>query len=183
MKQFVVGVVLCMALAASGFAQQAGTSSQPTRAEVEELFQVTHMNRTTAKIMNAMVPQMKVMMHQMYLKMKAQCKLPPNFEAAMEQGLQENLTDMPIEQMTQAATAVYQKDLTHTEIEAMIAFYSKPLGQEVLRKMPAVTADTMKAVMPIMVQYETTMVNNMKDAMAKAAQKASPVNCPVTPGT
>jgi len=43
---------------------------------------------------------------------------------------------------------VYQKHFTNGDINNLIAFYSTPTGQKFLHEMPAVTAETMRAIYP-----------------------------------
>lgn len=183
MKRFVIGVMLCLATVASGFAQQSGVSTQPTRAEVEQLFKVLNTDAVETRMISAMASQMRAMMHQMYLKNKTRCNLPPNFEAMMEQKMQKMVTGMPLDQIRQAMVPAYQKDFTRADVEAMIAFYSGSVGQEVLRKTPVAIADSMRAAMPIAIQYEMTMQKDMKEAESKAIEQAAQKACPVASGT
>ena len=43
---------------------------------------------------------------------------------------------------------VYQRHFTKSDIDALTAFYSSQPGQKFLHEMPAVTAETMRAVYP-----------------------------------
>ena len=100
------------------------------------------------QIMQAMSKPMHDMIHQQFLK--DQAKLPPDFETRMSGIMDDMLNNMPLDEMMQSMVPVYQKHFTHGDIDALIAFYSAPIGQKVLREMPAITAEAMQSMMPIM---------------------------------
>jgi hypothetical protein len=63
------------------------------------------------------------------------------------------MKDMPFDEMTQAMVPTYQKHFTKGDMEALVIFYNSPAGQKLLREMPAITAESMTAIMPIMRQH------------------------------
>src|SRR5208283_515348 len=54
----------------------------------------------------------------------------------------------PLDEMLNDMVPVSQRHFTKSDIDALTAFYSSPAGQKFLHEMPAVTAETMKAVYP-----------------------------------
>jgi hypothetical protein len=52
-------------------------------------------------------------------------------------------------------------------MDALIAFYSAPTGQKVLRELPAVTAEGMEAMMPIMRKSVDRMTERAEKEVAQ----------------
>jgi len=103
------------------------------------------------KMMDAMAKPMHQLVHDRYLKEKD--KLPADFEARMNKMMDDMMKDMPFDEMMQAMVPTYQKHFTKGDMDALVTFYSSPTGQKLLREMPAITAEAMTAMMPIMRQH------------------------------
>jgi uncharacterized protein len=76
---------------------------------------------------------------------------------------------------------VYQKHFTKGDIDALITFYSSPTGQKVLQEMPAVMADAMGVMMPMVRKHMEKVTQHMQqemDAMLKESQKDPGQNPP-----
>lgn len=100
------------------------------------------------KTLAAMIKPLHQMAHEQCQKDRD--KLPADCEARLNKVLDDIVNQMPMDEMLQAMVPIYAKYFTKADIEAMIAFYSAPTGQKVLREMPAILADSMQAAMPIM---------------------------------
>jgi uncharacterized protein len=101
--------------------------------------------------------QMKQMMQQVFAQMRTlnrdelKKRHPDVSEedlARMDRQSEDLLKNFPLDEMLSDMVPVYQRHFTKSEIDALIAFYSSPPGQKFLHEMPAVTAETMKAVYP-----------------------------------
>lgn len=182
MKRFLMCVILCLSFAASGFAQQPAANAPATRQEVEKLFQVMHVREMVRKQMQAILVPMHQMIHREFLRNKAKCKLPADFEAIMEKRMDKMLTGMPWDKMIQAMIPVYQKNLSGRDIEAGIAFYGSPAGQEFLQKLPAIMADSMQVMMPIINRREAAWQQGMKKDIAQMIKQSGQKSCPATTG-
>jgi hypothetical protein len=123
--------------------------------------------------MEAMLKPMDQMFHDQFRKDGK--KVPADFEPRFTKMMNDMLTNMPWEEMTQATVPVYQKHFTNGDINNLIAFYSSPTGQKFLHEMPEVTGEGMQAMMPIMLKYmsdaKARMQQQMKD-MEQSAPKA-----------
>jgi hypothetical protein len=115
------------------------------------------------KTVEAMLQPMHQMFHDQFEKDKD--KLPADFEERMTKQMDDMIKNMPMDEMIQAMIPAYQKHFTKGDINAMLAFYSSPTGQKLLREMPAITAESMSAMMPIMNRY-------MEDVQKKLQQEA-----------
>ena len=125
---------------------------------------------------------MHQMIHQEFLRNKGKCKLPAYFEAIMEKRMDKMFTGMPWDQMIQAMIPAYQKNLSGREIEAGIAFYGSPAGQEFLQKLPAIMTDSMQAMMPIMKRQEAAWDQGIKKDIAQMIKQSGQKSCPATTG-
>jgi len=173
MKNILITVVMCLALCATGLAQQNPADLPATQADVDRYLQAMHSREMMAQMVEAMSKPMHKMMHEQYLKDKD--KLPPDFEARMNKMMDDMLKDMPWDEMLQAMAPAYQKHFTKGDMDALVAFYSSPTGQKVLREMPALMADSMETIMPIMRQHIDKVTVRMQQevvAMMKESQKA-----------
>ena len=68
--------------------------------------------------------------------------------ASMDRQSEELLKNFPLDEMLSDMIPVYQRHFTKTEIDAFTSFFSSPVGQKYLHEIPAVTAETMRAVYP-----------------------------------
>jgi hypothetical protein len=107
------------------------------------------------KMMEAMLKPMHQMMHDQYMKDKD--KLPADFETRMNRIIDDMLREMPWEEIIQAEMPAFQKHLTKGDIDSIVAFYSSPSGQKLLREMPEIMAESMQSMMPIIQRYVERM--------------------------
>src|SRR5208283_4322297 len=124
------------------------------------------------KIIDAMLQPMHQMFHEQYLKDKD--KLPADFEERMTKQMDDLIKNMPMDEMVQSMIPAYQKHFTKGDINALLAFYSSPTGQKMLRDMPAITAESMSAMMPVMNRYMEDVQKKLQqeaDEMAKGSEK------------
>jgi hypothetical protein len=114
-------------------------------------------------------------MHQMAQEQcaKDKDKLPADCEARMNKFMDDAMKQVPFDEIMQATEPAYQKHFTKGDMDALIAFYSAPVGQKVLQQMPAIMAEAMESMMPIMRRSIDRMTQNVQQQLAQM-QKASP---------
>jgi hypothetical protein len=78
---------------------------------------------------------------------------------------------MPIDEMVDAMVPIYQRHLSHEDIEAILAFYSSPVGQKLLREQPAMMQEGMKVGGEIGRRRLEAMMQQMDDFITKLAQE------------
>ena len=169
MKRFLFGLILCTVFAATVMAQDA-SSAPATKEDVEKYLIAINSHDMMNQIMNAMEKPMHQMVHEQYLK--NQDKLPADFEARTNKMMDDMFKDMPVDEMMQAMVPVYQKHLTKGDIDALVAFYSSPTGQKMLREMPAVMGEAMEAMMPVMQKYMATVKDRIDQETANAMKES-----------
>jgi uncharacterized protein len=121
-------------------------------------------------MMAAMAKPMHQMVHDEYVKDKD--KLPANFEERTNKTMDDLFQDMPFDEMMQAMVPVYQKHLTKGDIDALVAFYSSPTGQKMLKEMPAIMGEAMENMMPIMQKYMATVKERIDHETAAALKES-----------
>ena len=175
MKKSLVTLFLCLALCATGLAQN--PADQPaTKADVDRYLEAMHSREMMDQMIVAMSKPIKQMMHEQYEKNKD--KLPADFEARTGKELEDMLKDMPWDDMLQAMVPAYQKHFTRGDMDALTAFYSSPTGQKVIREMPGLMADSMEVMMPIMNKYVEKVAHRMQDEVLATLKESEKPRAP-----
>ena len=79
--------------------------------------------------------------------------------------------DFPIDEIIGAMVPIYQKHLTKSDLEAVIAFYSSPVGQKLLKEQPAMMAEGMQAGQDIMMRKLPDIQERLKTKVAQLAEE------------
>jgi len=157
----------------TGWAQQPA-DTPASKEDVEKYFRVTRSRELLDKTMEAMAKPMHQLVHQQCEKDKE--KLPPDCEAQLNKMIDDMWKHMPWDEMMQAMVPAYQKHFTKGDLDTLIAFYSSPTGQKVLRELPAITGEAMESMMPILRKQMGEMAQRVQEQTAewaKASQKES----------
>ncbi len=170
MKRLLIAVSLCLAICLPVFAQQSD-DAPATKEDIQRYMDVMHSHDMMQQMMDAMAKPMHQMVHQQFLKDKD--KLPPDFEERLTRMMDDMLRDMPFDDMMQAMAPVYQKHLTRHDVNELVAFYSSPTGQKLLKEMPSIMADAMQAAMPILQNYMEKMQNRVQQETAEMLKQSS----------
>jgi hypothetical protein len=150
MKRLLMVVSLGLIFCLPSFAQQ-DDDTPATKEDIQRYLDVMHSHEMMQQMADVMGKQVNEMVHQQFLKDKD--KLPPDFEDQMHKMTDDLFRDIPWDEMMQAMIPSYQKHLTRGDVKNLVAFYSTPTGQKLIRDMPAMMADAMQSMMPIMQDY------------------------------
>jgi hypothetical protein len=171
MKVFVIAI-LCVTFAAPAWAQ-AADNAPATKDDVELYLRTMHTHDMIQRTMEAMLKPM----HQMFKDQLANGDgaVPVDAERQFNKTMDELMKGMPFDEMMQAMIPVYQKHFTKGDLAALNAFYSSPTGQKVLEELPAITGESMQAMMPIMNKYLDNSKHRMQEEIQGMKKKtASP---------
>jgi len=171
MKRFLLAATLLLAFGVCASAQQAG-DSPASKEDVERYFQVSHSREMLGKVVDAMSKPLHQMVHDQCEKDKD--KLPPDCEVQLNKIMDGMWKQMPWDEMLEAMVPAYQKHFTKGDIDALVGFYGSPTGQKVLREMPAMMAEAMESMMPIMrkqIDEMTQRIQQQAEGWAKGSQK------------
>lgn len=165
MKYLFLGVLLCLTTSVV-LAQQSDANAPATREDIENYLAVMHSHEMMQQMADAMSKPMHKMVHDLYIKDKD--KLPADFEEKELKIIDDMYRNMPFDDMMQSMVPVYQKHFTKGDVNALIAFYSSPTGQKMVREMPAIMSEAMEQAMPIMEKYLQNMQQQVQEAFAQA---------------
>ncbi|HKF23146.1 MAG TPA: DUF2059 domain-containing protein [Candidatus Angelobacter sp.] len=172
MKHFLMCAMVCFVLGATGQAMQNPADPPATREDVVKYLDAIHSHEMMQQMVAAMAGPMHKMVHDEYLK--NQDRLPADFETRMNKMMDDMLQGMPWDEILQATVPAYQKHFTKGDLEALTTFYSSPTGQKILRELPAVTAESMETMMPIVRKHIEGVTQRMQEEMAEMEKKSTP---------
>jgi uncharacterized protein len=158
-------LLVCL-VASSICAAQVTVSVAPDAAskeDVRKLFDVMASREQVTQMMQQLFAQMRTLSRQQVKQRHPD--ISDDDLARMDRQSEEFLKDFPLNDMLNDMVPVYQRHFTKSDIDALTAFYSSSAGQKFLHEMPAVTAETMKAVYP--------KIQERVDAALKRAEEQS----------
>jgi uncharacterized protein len=170
MKRLIVAIALLVAVSLPTFGQSSD-DAPATKEDVQRYLDTYHSHDRMQQMVDAMAKPMHQMIHDQFLKDKD--KLPPDFEERMNKLMDEMYRDMPWDEMTQAMIPTFQKHFTKRNIDDLVAFYSSPTGQKLQHEMPAIAAESVQAMLPVLQNYMQKMRGNLEQQIAEL-KKACP---------
>jgi hypothetical protein len=179
MKRILITLALCLAIGATALAQQNTADTPATKEDVQKYLDAMHTHDMMQQMVQAMSGPMRKMVHDQLASMPGQDKLPADFEARMTKLTDDLLKDFPWDEMIAATVPVYQKHFTKGDLEALTAFYSAPTGQKILREMPAVTADTMEVMMPMLHKHMEAVMERVRQQVGEMMKESEKTPHPV----
>jgi hypothetical protein len=165
--------LLCICFIASSMCAGAQTTvaiapDAASKEDVKKLFDVMASREQISQMMQQLFAQMRSLSREQVKK-----RHPDVTEedlARMDRESADLIKNFPLDEMLSDMIPVYQRHFTKSEIEALIAFYASPAGQKFLHEMPAVTAETMRAVYP-RIQSEVEAVLKRAEEKSDSPQK------------
>lgn len=158
-------VLVCtMALGTAAISQTPDDNNPATKEDVEEYLQTMHSHDMMKQMIQAMSAPMHKLVHEQFEKDRD--KLPADFEMRMQKIMDDYMNQIPFDEMMQSMVPAYQKHFSKGDIHALISFYSSPTGQKVLRELPAIMAEAMDAMVPIMRKQIEQMNERMQREVA-----------------
>jgi hypothetical protein len=159
-------------------AQQPSPSDAPaSKEEVEKLFEVMQVHQQMRQVMDAMMKQQTVMIHETLKKRYPQTSAEKIARA--DKLIAETMKDMPMDAMLDDMIPIYQKHFSKTDIEAMTTFYGSPTGQKMMQEMPVLTTEAMQASYARMQKQMDAMMQRAEQVVNEDQEK--PKSAPATP--
>jgi len=163
MRLLLSACLLAFSLSAAAQTTVSIAPDAASREDVKKLFDVMASRQQMSQLMQQVFAQMRKMKREEIKKRR-----PEITEAdltRMDQQSEDLIKNFPLDEMLNDMIPVYQRHFSKSEIDALTAFYSSPPGQKFLHEMPAVTAETMRAVYP--------RIQAQVDAALKRAEEKS----------
>jgi hypothetical protein len=181
MKRLLLIVSMVFVLSWTCIAQTSVDDSPATKKDVERYLQAMHSHDMMKNLAATMSKSIQQMTHEQYLKDKD--NLPADYESKMNELMDDNIKNMPLDEMMEATIPAYQKHLTKGDIDNLVAFYSSPTGEKLIREMPVMMAEAMQDIMPVMNKYMDSIkqtVQKKTDEMIAQSKKPSDGKTPAT---
>jgi hypothetical protein len=140
----------------------------PSKEDVKKLFDVMASREQIGQVMQQVFAQMRSLNRE-ELK-KRHPDVSEGDLARMDRQSEDLIKNFPLDEMLSDMVPVYQRHFTKSDIDALTAFYSSQPGQKFLHEMPAVTAETMRAVYP-RIQAEVDAALKRAEEKTDAPQK------------
>jgi hypothetical protein len=118
----------------------------PSKEDVQKLFDVMASREQMAQVMQKVFAQMRTLNRDEIKKRHPD--VTAEQLANMDRQSEELLKNFPLDEMLRDMIPIYQRHFTKTEIDALSVFFSSPAGQKYLHEIPAVSAETLRAVYP-----------------------------------
>jgi len=170
MKIRLLAAILFLSTGWTCAAQQNAVDAPATKEDIQKYLQIMHSREMMGKMADAMTKPMHQMIHEQYLKRKD--KLPADFESRMNKQMDEEFKNMPWDEILDALVPVYQKHLTKGDVDALVAFYSTPTGQKLIKEMPQILAESMQDMMPIMRKHVDALNQRVQEEMAAMVKES-----------
>lgn len=175
-KYFLAAVCLCLTTICATLAQQSGTAdAPPSKADVVRFMDLMQMKVRVAQIFDGMKTQARMGAEQGFKK-----KVPnatPEQLRKVDAIADEMFSGFPIDEMIDAMVPIYQKHLTKSDLDAVIAFYSSPAGQKFIKEAPAMMSEAMQVGGEIGRSRMSDVNDRLQkriDDLAKEGQQAEP---------
>ena len=177
MKRHSVCFAVILLVATAAFAQQPAPGDAPaSKEDIQKLFDVMQIHQQMHQVMDAMLKQQAIMMHQTlkqpYPQMSAE-KI-----ARADRLMQETMKDMPMDAMLDDMIPIYQKHFSKTDIDAMTAFYASPTGHKMMQEMPALTTESMQASSVRMQKQMEAVMRQAEQIVNEDQEKPKPATPP-----
>jgi uncharacterized protein len=144
-------------------------AAPPTREDVLKLFDLLQITKTMDAVINATKQQSMEIAEQMIREKMpdASPEQKKQFREMMDEVMQQALGPAAIKEMLEATIPVYQHHLTKADLDAMVAFYSSPVGQKILHEQPAMVQESMEASAGIQQRIARAMFQKIDERIVK----------------
>src|ERR1700686_4631714 len=143
-----LGVVFGVLLAVSAtWAQQVTSSDVPaSKQDIERLFVALHVRERQQLILENSHKQAKTMLNEILRKElpEASKEELSQMQKMIDEMIDDIDKDYPMDAILKDMVPIYQRHLTKSDSDQLIAFYSSPVGQRMLRELPAITSEAMQ---------------------------------------
>lgn len=158
---------------------------QPTRAQLTKLFELMRIHDQLQSFMRMMPTMMEQQVQAQAQELASKTPgghvLTPDEQAAIDKVtkkyMQKALNIYPTEEILDDMTAIYQRHLTRTDVDAFIVFYSSTAGQHLLNEQPAI----MKEYMPVAMKRAQDRTKALTEDLTKELQEIINAEQPAKP--
>ena len=112
---------------------------RPTRTEVERFVDVMQLRQRIVSMRETQQNEIKSVSHDMFVKSlpESTAEQKAQYEKIVADEMSALFASYPIDDEIRDVIPIYQSHFTESDLQQIIAFYSSPVGQKVLKEMPA----------------------------------------------
>jgi uncharacterized protein len=170
MKKSILRLCILIIFTATAFAQQAAVANTvPSKDDVLRFMDLMQVRARMEQLVEGMKKGMKTGAEAGF-KLKLPAATPEQL-AKFDSVTETVFKDFPIDEIIDAMVPIYQKHLTKADLEAVIAFYSSPVGQKLLKEQPAMMAEGMQVGQDIMLHKLPDIEERLKTKVAQLADE------------
>jgi hypothetical protein len=148
-KNLFIAACLALTLSCSAPAQDSTSPNDPpSKAAIMQFFELMQLKTRMVQMTEGMKKSMKAGAEAGFKQ-----KIPnatPEQLAKIDSVADTVFQNFPYGEMFDAMVPIYQRHLTKSDLDAVISFYSSPVGQKLLKEQPAMMAESMQAGQDIM---------------------------------
>ncbi len=145
-----------------------------TKEDVQQLLEITGAKQRVQQMWAAMAQQSATTAADAY-RLKHPDATPLELRKVAEivgKYTQSSLNAFSVDELMDAIAPIYQRHLTHADVQSIIEFYSSSAGQKMLKEMPTMMAESMQTVQPIIKKHLPEMQAAAQKAVDEAAKAA-----------
>ncbi len=160
---------LAFSLPLFGQVAAAPAVDQSTRDEVIRFMDLMQVRTRMIEVMDNMKVQMRRGAEQS-LKLRKPDATQRDIERA-DSIVDVSMKDFPTDEMIEAMIPIYQRHFSKEDLDALIAFYTSPVGQKIQNETPALTKEAMQAGGDVMTKRLPEIQARIKEQVAKMAEE------------
>jgi len=178
MKRLTLVLIVCLCLPA--VAQTAATAAAPaSKEQIRKLFDIMDISKQTRLTMASMQKQTQAATTEALKTRYPQ--ITPAQLARVNRISEESMKNFPVDGMLDDMIPVYQKHLTQTDVDAMIAFYSSPTGKKLMQDMPQIMQEALQASNSRIQKQMADAMQRIDAMMKEEQQKPQSSPAPASP--
>lgn len=169
MRRTILVAVVLVVTAVTALSQGA---TVPSEQEVRSLLDLLDAKQSMQLMFDGMKQQMKAGAHQGF-----KSKIPNPTTAQLQQvdGMIDDVfSEISVDELVTVIVPVYQRHLSKTDIQAIIAFYKTPVGQKLLRQQPAMMQESMQAGADLMQKRMESLLKKVDARMEQLLRASQP---------
>ena len=171
MKRSALFLTTCLLIGSVCLAQQNPADAPASKEDVEKYLDIMHSRDMLKNMMNTMSKQVHQMVSE---QLKKEPGMTPEKEERAFKLTDDQLKYFPVDEVIDAMIPVYQKHFTKGNIDDLLAFYSTPTGQKLIKELPAISAEAMQAAMPITQKMMATTLQRVQAEIAQMQKENAP---------
>jgi uncharacterized protein len=150
--------------------KQALPADAPSRDQVLKFFDILQVRRNMQLLIDGMKEQMKSGAEQGFRH-----KLPdatPGQIQQMQAIVDDSFSEISFDELIDAIVPVYQRHLSKSDIDNILAFYASAAGQKLLREQPAIMRESMEVAGAVEQKKMDSVLKKLDDRMDQLVEQS-----------